>query len=122
MTGEDRDLILAELHDLRAEVRRLKYAAAAPRHGIIRVAVRDLETNPRSQYAVHRIGVYYWLANMPLVAVLFFFAQTLWLKWGVFIILEYSIYANLATDYAGLSAAMAAFGDLPPPPDPAPPT
>jgi hypothetical protein len=37
---------------------------------------------------------------------------------GYFITLIYSIYANLATDYGGMSAAEAAFGETQPPPIP----
>ena len=99
------DQILAELRHARARV--------PVRHGWLGLFIKDLETNPHAQFSVHKWGVAYWLANMPAVAVLFFFAQTLWLKWGVFIILEYSIYANLATDYGSMSSAMAAFGGDP---------
>jgi hypothetical protein len=110
------ELILSQIRRLEAEIRKLRLATLRPRNGFLRIAARDLETNPHMQFRVHRWGLYYWLLNMPAVAILFFFAQALWLKWGVFIILEYSIYANLATDYGAMSAAMAAFEDrfLPP--------
>jgi hypothetical protein len=83
------------------------------RHGWLKFVVKDLETNPRTQYKVHLYGAVYWLANFPLVTALFFFEPTLWLKLGIFITLVYSIYANFATDYGGMSAAMASFGDHP---------
>jgi hypothetical protein len=111
MAGEDE--ILAELRALRAEVRRLKVVALQPRHGVLRLFIKDLETNPRAQYQVHRFGVYYWLLNFPLVVALFFFAPGIWLKVGVFITLVYSVYANLATDYGAMSAALAAMGEDP---------
>jgi hypothetical protein len=81
------------------------------RHGWLKFLVADLETNPKSQYKVHKWGMYYWLANFPLVTLLFFFAPGLWLKLGIFITLIYSIYANFATDYGSMSAAMAAYDD-----------
>ena len=79
---------------------------------------KDLPTNPRTQYKVHKWGAIYWLINCPLICCLFFFSPTLWLKLGIFITLIYSIYANLATDYGAMSAAEAAFGQPQPPPIP----
>lgn len=110
------DVVLAELHDLQTEIRHLKMIALQPRHGFLRLFVRDLETNPRSQYSVHRWGVWFWLANFPAVTALFFFSPAIWLRWGLYVTLLYSLYANLSTDYGGMSAAMAAAGNgtLPP--------
>lgn len=79
------------------------------RHGWLSFIIKDLETNPRSQYKVHLYGMYYWLINFPLVVILFFAFPDLWIKIGVFITLIYSIYANFATDYGSMSSAMAAF-------------
>lgn len=70
--------------------------------------VRKILDDPVTQYKLHLYGVIYWLINFPLVAILFFVAPELWLKVGVFITLMYSIYANLATDYGAMSAALAA--------------
>ena len=53
--------------------------------------------------------------NFPAIVYLFFGQPNLWTKLGIFITLIYSIYANFATDYGAMSAAMAAFGDKPPP-------
>jgi hypothetical protein len=109
----DEDQVLAELRHLRAEVGHLRRAQAASRnrHGWLKFIVKDLETNPHTQYRVHLYGVVYWLVNFPLVTCLFFFEPALWLKLGIFITLIYSIYANFATDYGSMSAAMAAYGD-----------
>lgn len=106
---------ITELRKLRTELATLR-ALRTPivmRHGWLKFAVKDLETNPKTQYKVHLYGAVYWLINFPLVAALFFGAPTLWLKWGVFITLVYSIYANFATDYGAMSAAMASFGSSP---------
>lgn len=111
----------AEIAGLRTDVARLHAAQlrrASMRHGWLRHVISDLETNPRTQYKVHFYGVIYWLANFPLIVALFFGAPALWLKLGVFITLIYSIYANFATDYGAMSAAMAAFGEPPLPPLP----
>lgn len=111
--GERDDVVLAEINRLEAELRRLKASALRPRNGFLRLLVRDLENNPHSQYKVHKWGVYYWVANIPAVTALFFLDPAVWLKWGIFITLIYSIYANFATDYGAMSAAMAAYNDRP---------
>jgi len=105
---------------LRADVARL-HAAHTPvhiRHGWMGLLLKDLSTNPYTQYKVHMWGAIYWLINFPLICCLFFFTPTLWIKLGIFITLIYSIYANLATDYGAMSAAEAAFGQPQPPPIP----
>lgn len=106
---------LAELRKLRAEIAAIRLAGSRVpvRHGWLKLVIKDLETNPRTQYKVHLYGVVYWIINFPLVTALFFGAPALWLKWGVFITLFYSIYANFATDYGAMSAAMASFGEHP---------
>jgi hypothetical protein len=107
----------AELRLLRAEVRALRAHVTSLRgpvpHGWLKHVVKDLETNPRVQYKVHLYGAAYWLVNIPAVILLYLFAPGLWLKLGIFITLLYSIYANFATDYGGMSAAMASFGQAP---------
>jgi hypothetical protein len=106
---------------LQVQLLHLRLIRSPLRHDWLRFAVKDLETNPRTQYKVHLWGAVYWLANFPLVAALFFFLPALWLKLGIFITLVYSIYANFATDYGGMSAAMASFGQPPLPELPAEP-
>ena len=111
------EVLIAEVRALRADVARL-HAAHAPvhmRHGWMNVVLKDLSTNPYTQYKVHKWGAIYWLINFPLICALFFFTPGLWLKLGIFITLIYSIYSNLATDYGGMSAAEAAFGEPQPP-------
>jgi hypothetical protein len=109
-------------HQYETRVLNARVLHLAPRrHGWLRYVVRDLETNPRTQYKVHLWGAVYWLANFPFVIALFFFAPGLWLKLGVFITLFYSIYANFSTDYGGMSSALAASGQVPLPVIPAEP-
>ena len=76
-----------------------------PVQRIVRVWVKDLDENPRVQLRIHTIGFWYWTANFPIVAWLFIFEPHLWLKWGLFITLIYSIYANWTSDYTGMSAS-----------------
>jgi hypothetical protein len=109
----------AELAAVRAELdaarrpRRLRVKRYAPKR--LRPVIVALETDPDTQYKVHRWGAIYWLINFPVIVWLFFFHQDLWVKVGIFITLIYSIYANLATDYGAMSSAMAAKGQQPPP-------
>lgn len=110
MTREDQ--LLAEIRMLRHEVSSMRHRIPV-RHGWLRFVIKDLETNPKTQYKVHLWGAAYWLINFPAVTALFFFAPVLWLKLGIFITLIYSIYANFATDYGSMSAAMAASGGSP---------
>jgi hypothetical protein len=111
------ELLIDEVRQLRADVARLN-AARRVRHTWMRMILKDLSTNPYTQYKVHKWGAIYWLINFPLICCLFFFTPTLWLRLGIFITLIYSIYSNLATDYGAMSAAEAAFGEPQPPPIP----
>lgn len=107
--------LTAEVAALRNEVAKLRQAhvRSQMRHGWLRHVIKDLETNPKTQYKVHLYGVVYWLINFPLITFLFFGFPEQWLKWGIFITLQYSIYANFATDYGAMSAAMAAENEPP---------
>ena len=69
--------------------------------------INALDNNPRIQLKIHTIGFWYWTVNFPVVAYLFFFYPSIWLKYGLFVTLIYSIYANWSTDYAGMSSAQA---------------
>jgi hypothetical protein len=109
-------ILIAEVRQLRAEVARLHAVQAPVRmHRWMMLFMKDLSTNPYTQYKVHKWGAIYWLINFPLICALFFFTPGLWVKLGIFITLIYSIYSNLATDYGAMSAAEAAFGQPPPP-------
>jgi hypothetical protein len=105
---EKLEALLTEVRTLRARLDEL-HTLAIPRHRWAKIFIRDLESNPYAQYRVHYFGVIYWLVNFPAVALLFFLEPRLWLKLGIFITLIYSIYANFATDYGSMSAAMAAY-------------
>lgn len=69
--------------------------------------VYELDNNPRIQLKIHTVGFWYWTINFPLVTYLFFAQPNLWLKYGLFITLIYSIYANWTSDYTGMSSAQA---------------
>ena len=109
--------LMAEIVALRAEVAELRATPPVKARvrvqkvpGRVRVAVTALESDPMVQYRVHRWGAIYWLANFPVFIYLFFWQRSFWDTAGVFVILMYSLYANLATDYGAMSAALAAQG------------
>jgi hypothetical protein len=79
------ETLIVEVRQLRADVARL-HAAHTPvhvRHGWMNLILKDLSTNPYTQYKVHMWGAIYWLINFPLICCLFFFTPTLWLKLGI---------------------------------------
>ena len=109
--------LMAEIVALRGEVAELRATPPVKARvrvqkvpGRVRVAVTALESDPMVQYRVHRWGAIYWLANFPVFIYLFFWQRSFWDTAGVFVILVYSLYANLATDYGAMSAALAAQG------------
>ena len=67
--------------------------------------VNALDNNPRVQLKIHTVGFWYWTINFPIIAGMFFFEPKVWFKWGLFITLIYSIYANWTSDYTGMSSA-----------------
>ncbi len=111
----DTETLIAEVRQLRADVARLHAAHTAVhiRHGWMNVLLQRPVHQPctPSTRSTMWVCVIYWLINFPLICCLFFFTPTLWLQLGIFITLIYSIYANLATDYGGMSAAEAVFGE-----------
>lgn len=72
---------------------------------MLRKDVDRLDHDPHTQWWIHTVGFWFWTINFPLVAYLFFFQPRLWFKWGLFITLVYSVYANWSTDFGGMSAA-----------------
>ena len=72
---------------------------------LFRLFVEDIDTNPRLQLRIHTVGFWYWTINYPLIAYMFFFQPAAWFKWGLFITLIYSIYANWTSDYTGMSSS-----------------
>ena len=94
--------MLAEVRALRAHLHR-----PAVRHLWLRHFVKGLETDPEVQAKVHKWACVYWAANFPIVALLFFGFPHVWIAVGLLVNTFYSLYANLATDYDGLSSSQA---------------
>lgn len=78
---------------------------------IVGLFVKNIDTNPRLQNKIHTFGFWYWTINFPLITYLFFFHQDIWIKYGLFITLIYSIYANWTSDYTGMSASQSLVSD-----------
>lgn len=74
---------------------------------LLRKDAYELDNNPQVQLRIHTAGFWYWTINFPLVAYMFFFQPGAWNKWGLFITLLYSIYANWTSDYTGMSSSQA---------------
>lgn len=98
---------LTEIKALHAKLDRLERMSTS-RHGWLKIFIHDLEYNPKTQFKVHFYAALYWLANFPVILFLFFVFPEVWLQVGLLVTLVYSIYANLATDYGAMSAALAA--------------
>lgn len=73
--------------------------------GLVGKDVNQLDNDPHLQLKIHTIGFWYWTINFPIITWLFLFDQRWWLKWGLFVTLIYSIYANWSTDYSGMSSS-----------------
>jgi hypothetical protein len=92
------------------------------RHGWVKFLIKDFETNPAVQYRIHMTFTYIWLVNMAVALAVFIFAPRFWQTASVLYLVLVSLYANFATDYGAVSAAIAAgtAKDIPPPDRPPP--
>lgn len=93
----------------------MKQHPITPLMKIFKKDVDKLDNDPRVQLKIHTIGFWYWTINFPIITWMFFFEPKAWLKWGLFITLIYSIYANWTSDYTGMSSAQSVIntGDKP---------
>ncbi|GAC1499131.1 MAG: hypothetical protein NVS1B10_01560 [Candidatus Saccharimonadales bacterium] len=76
-----------------------------PIYRFIGLFIKNIDDNPNIQLKIHTYGFWYWTINFPIITYLFFFQQGAWLKYGLFITLIYSIYANWTSDYTGMSSS-----------------
>lgn len=81
------------------------YHKAHPIGKLLRPFIQEVDSDPKVQLKIHTYGFYYWTLNFPLIAAMFFFMPSAWAKWGLFITLMYSIYANWTSDYTGMSSS-----------------
>ncbi len=71
----------------------------------LRRFVVEIDDDPCIQLRIHTVGFWYWTINFPLITYMFFFRPDMWLRYGLFITLIYSIYANWTSDYTGMSSS-----------------
>lgn len=90
------------------------------RHRAIGKLLENLGTDPGMQYTVHKWAALFWVVNMPMVLAVYHFMPDVWDRMGLLYTLIVSLYANGATDFGAMSAALAAvLQQRPTEPDPA---
>lgn len=65
------------------------------------------EYDPKFQTTLHIRMSYFWLFNMAVVVLVFFFAPGIWAQASILYLVLVSLYANFATDYGAVSASEA---------------
>ena len=78
------------------------------RRGPIRVFIRKLEGDPRTQYIVHKWGMRTWIVMTPIVTAVCIWLPGVWLRVGLIYVVWISHYANWTSDATGLAATEAA--------------
>jgi hypothetical protein len=78
---------------------------------LLRVLAKDKErfdTDVILQYKIHRYASYFWIVNFFGAIVVFFALPGFWAHASILYLTLCSLYANFATDYGAMSAALAA--------------
>lgn len=65
------------------------------------------EEDPRFQITFNKFFTYFWIVNFFLVPLLVVFFNSFWQRFAIPYLTEASLYANIATNYSGLSSAEA---------------
>lgn len=73
-----------------------------------RQALRKVEGDPATQYALHRFMARFWLANAAVVVLVYFLAPGAWSKASILYLALISLYSNWTGDQGACSAADAA--------------
>jgi hypothetical protein len=63
--------------------------------------------DPRTQYAMNKWLMYFWVANFIAVHVVFFLASPFWQKASILYLADISVYACIGQHYTGMAASMA---------------
>lgn len=66
------------------------------------------ETDTKLQLRIHQIASYVWIVNFFVALFVFFAFPGFWAHASVLYLVLVSLYANFATDYGAVSAALAA--------------
>jgi hypothetical protein len=107
-----REEVQREAASLHAKVDRLN-RTPMPSHRWLSHIIKDLEYNPKTQYKVHLVAMWFWTANFIAAVSIFLLSQGVWAKISVLYLVCISLYANWATDYGAMSAALAAQNQSP---------
>ena len=78
---------------------------------IFRALAKDkkrFETDTALQLKIHQIASYVWIVNFFMALFVFFAFPGFWAHASVLYLVLVSLYANFATDYGAVSAALAA--------------
>ena len=78
---------------------------------IFRALAKDkerFETDAKLQLKIHKIASYFWIVNFFAALFVFFAFPGVWSSASVLYLVLVSLYANFATDYGAVSAALAA--------------
>jgi len=111
-----REEVGREAAALHAKVDRLNVTPLVmQRHAWVKHILHDFEYNPKTQYKVHLVAMWVWTFSMITVVGLFTFANHFWQVVSVLYLVLISLYANWATDYGAMSAALAAMNEAPMP-------
>lgn len=73
---------------------------------LVRATVGRFEYDAKTQYKFHLVATWIWLA--ALLVVPFFIQHGTREQWATLLILEVSLYANFATEFGAMSAALSA--------------
>jgi hypothetical protein len=100
--------MLREIELLHRKVDALNRSTLPRGHRWLKHLIKDFEYNPVTQYKVHLTAMWVWTASIVTVVCLFTFANHFWQVVSVLYLVLISLYANWATDYGAMSAALAA--------------
>lgn len=71
------------------------------------------ERDAELQFRIHKTFTYVWIVNACVALFVFFAFPGLWASASVLYLVLVSLYANFATDYGAVSAALAATANTP---------
>jgi hypothetical protein len=113
MSEDFEDRMLKEMELLHRKVDAIYHTALPRRHRWVKHIIKDFEYNPVTQYKVHLFAMWVWTASMVTVVCVFTLANHFWQIVSVLYLVLISLYANWATDYGAMSAALAAQDQAP---------
>jgi hypothetical protein len=68
---------------------------------------RAIMGEPRAQHRMNKWMMYFWIANLVAVQVVFLFANALWQKASILYLADISVYSCIGQHYTGVVASVA---------------